>query len=189
MSSLVMARFETKAWIWGHSETFCFLPLWLAITRPVAEQVDLPSWGQAEKVERDLEGLLEGSTWSVTHMQQEAQWGPSCPESRQGPTFNFFFLYLLAELNLGQFIKKIQLNCYVLDSSIFIFQTFLVCLKLPWNILVLCNIFKLWKQKISIAQRAKESLAKKYLMNSPNKKENWIHLLMPFAFFVVTLGF
>lgn len=72
----------------------------------MGEQVDLPSWGQAEKVERDLEGLLKGSTWSVTHMQQEAQWGPSCPESRQGPTSNFFFLYLLAELNLGQFIFK-----------------------------------------------------------------------------------
>ena len=106
----------------------------------MGEQVDLPSWGQAEKVERDLEGLLEGSTWSVTHMQQEARWGPSSPESREGPTFNFYSLFIgrikFGAVYFQKNFKKpiqllIQLICYFLDSSIFIFQTFLVCLKLP----------------------------------------------------------
>ena len=101
----------------------------------MGDQVDLPSWGQAEKVERGLGGLVEGSTWSVTHMQQETQRGPSCPQSRWSPREErdpllIFFLYLLAELNLGQFILKkfiqllIQLICYVLDSSIYTFRHF-----------------------------------------------------------------
>ena len=109
-------------------------------------------------------------------MQQETQWGPSCPQSRwslreeRDPLLIFFSLFI-GRIKFGAvYFKKIYSVAYSVNLLCFGFQylhvqTFLVCLKLPWNILVLCNIFKLWKQKISIAQRVKESLAKKYLMN------------------------
>lgn len=166
--SVPPARLPGNGEVWDQglnlrsSETFCFLPLWLAITRPVGEQVDLPSWGQAaEKMRKRPGRAFKKALPGLSPHAAGSSMGLPALRVDRDPLL--IFSLFIGRIKFGTVIFKKKNPVKLLRFGFqyfFIFQTFLVCLKLPWNILVLCNIFKLWKQKISIAQRAKESLDK-----------------------------